>query len=324
MDLKALDSAKYILINNALELLDKIKVLDFLKQPQYLDVICSTFNIKHENMLENMLDILVGEKILSYIDGKYKLNKLEKINYQEQHKFLKEYYPESLEWFNFVHKYSENTLITGTAPELTGFEEEKSIYYWTKIMEQSPYSIRVLAITELYNSLVEGSVILDYGCGSGVGIEQLLELSNKNIKIFGTDPSNKFFANAKIRINKLQLDNKIKINNKDTVEFIKFTDIDNYKGKFDAIFISIIFNHIDQKDYLNVFKKLHLLLKNNGKLVIVQFLDFDKFNRNPIWVMHNIPTHRGYPMKKVFLDNLKSVFNKVDERLNGVITISTK
>ena len=53
MDLKALDSAKYILINNALELLDKIKVLDFLKQPQYLDVICSTFNIKHENKMFN-------------------------------------------------------------------------------------------------------------------------------------------------------------------------------------------------------------------------------------------------------------------------------
>ncbi len=181
-----------------------------------------------------------------------------------------------------------------------------------------------MAITELYKNLKPNALVLDYGCGSGVGLEQLIELSSEPVQLIGTDPSIKFFSEAKSRIKRLNFNDKIRSENKEHVKFEDFHNLDRYRGKFDAIFISIIFNHINQEEHLDVFKQLSTLLKLGGELIIVQLLDFAKHNRNPIWIMHNIPTHKGYPLKEKFITDLKTTFSDVKEYLDGMVTISTK
>lgn len=323
-DLTALAMVKHVMVNYAVDLLDKKRVFASLRNPSTLEAISMECGLKHKKMLENMLDLLVGEGILAFGDGKYSLKELKSTDITEAKRFLSGAYKESLEWIDFVNQFSDKTLTTGIASELTGFEAEKAIYYWNKIMEQGPFSLRVLAITELYKDLGAGAQVLDYGCGSGVGLEQLLELSSKPLQLIGTDPSNKFFSDAKRRIQGLSFDDPVRSANKAKLIFEDFKNLDRYTGKLDAVFISIIFNHIAQAEHIGVFRKLNALLKPGGKLVIVQLIDFGKHNRNPIWVMHNIPTHKGYPMREQFVNDLRAVFGKVDERLDGMITISTK
>ncbi len=323
-DLTALAMVKHVMVNYAVNLLDRKGVFASLKNPNTLEAISKECGLRHKKMLENMLDLLVGEGILAFGEGKYSLKGPTGTDITEAKRFLSGAYKESLEWIDFVNQFSDKTLTTGVASELTGFEAEKAIYYWNKIMEQGPFSLRVLAITELYKGLGAGALVLDYGCGSGVGLEQLLELSNKPLQLIGTDPSNKFFSDAKRRIQGLAFGDSVRSTNKANLVFEDFKNLDRYEGKLDAIFISIIFNHIAQAEHIAVFRKLNALLKPGGKLVIVQLIDFGKHNRNPIWVMHNIPSHKGYPMREQFVNDLRTVFGKVDERLDGMITISTK
>ncbi len=322
-DLKALEMVKIILVDYAISLLEQENVMTLLKTTQTLDDILEKCGLKNKQMLENILDLLVGQDILGYNKGYY-LKPYKKINTVEATNFLNKNYKESLEWVNFVNQYSKNTLITGNPSDLTGFEEKQAVYYWNKIMEQSPYSLRVLAILELYKDLKPNVLILDYGCGGGVSLEQLIELSHIPIQFIGADPSTKFFEEARSRIKKLKFKEAVKIKNQKNVKFESIDSLNNYSGAFDGIFVSIIFNHIKQEDYIDTFKKLSNLLKSGGKLVIVQLMDFGKYDRNPIWIMHNIPSHKGYPMKDRFIHDLNSVFPKVEEQLNGIITISTK
>lgn len=319
-DLNSLTMVKKILVKLAIDLLEKTDVLNFLKTPHNLDAIANKCKLKNKKMLENILDVLVTEKILNYENGYYLPKKIKTIEVSNEEKFLKENYKESLEWVNFVNEYSENTLITGKPSKLTGFEEEKAIYYWNKIMEQSPYSLRTFAIKKAYEDLKPGSLILDYGCGSGVGLEQLIKLADVPVRFIGTDPSKKFFVEAKNRLKKLNF----KKGNKKNTKLIEFKKLNYYKGKCDVVFTSLIFNHVPPEEYVKVFKKINSMLKPHGKFIIVQFLDFEKYNRNPIWIMHNIPTHVGYPMKNRFIRDLKSVFPQVNEYLDGIILVSTK
>ena len=323
-DLLALKSVKPILINLALDLLEEKKVLDLLKTPKGLNEICEEAQIKHEKMLENMLDLLTGENFLEYSSGKYKLLKKDKLPQLEEEQYLKENYSESLEWVYFVNNYSSQTLSTGVPSKLTGFEEEKAIYYWNKIMEQSPYSLREIAIESLLENLDENSLILDYGCGGGVSLQQLIDKTTKRLYFYATDPSTKYFSSARERLKNSESKTKTIEENKNLTQFIDFNEIKSYLGKFDRIFASMVFNHVEEKDYKQVFTTLNELLKKGGKFGMIQFFDFSKFDRNPIWIMHNIPTHKGYPMKEKFISDLKSVFPTVNEQLNGIITISTK
>jgi SAM-dependent methyltransferase len=323
-DLTALAMVRKVMVKYALDIVSKQGIIDYLTTPRDLSQITKVFNIKNTSMLENILDILVGYGILGFGEGKYYFEKNQELNIEEAEEFLRNNYRESLEWIKFVNQYSENTLISGRPSELTGFEEDKSVYYWNKIMEQSPYSLRIVAISELYKDMRPGALVLDYGCGGGVGLEQLISLSTIPLYFIGVDPSEKFFAEAKKRIDGLYFNDLVKENNRKNVVFDDFDNLDKYVNKLDGIFISIIFNHINQEEHVAIFKKLHRLLKTGGKLAIVQLLDFDKFNRNPIWVMHNIPSHKGYPLKGRFVSDLKSVFSKVDEMLDGMVTISTK
>ncbi len=323
-DLQALVMVRQIMVKYAVEILSKNGILEYLSVPRRLDEITEVFKINNKKMLENILDVLVGYGALNYSEYKYYLKTIPDIDIKNAETFLNNNYKESLEWINFVNQYSENTLKSGKPSELTNFEEEKSVYYWNKIMEQSPYSLRVVAITELYRDLKPNSLILDYGCGSGVGLEQLINLSNIQMRFVGVDPSERFFSEAKKRVNKLHFDDSVREENRDCVVFEEFYNLDKYVGRLDGIFISIIFNHISQEDHLEIFRKLHKLLKKGGKLAIVQLLDFDKFNRNPIWIMHNIPSHKGYPLRDKFIEDLKSTFSKVNVMLDGMVTISIK
>ncbi len=324
-DLFAFTAVRSILKEQAQILLTDLNIISLIqKEPASLNKICVRSKVKHKIMLENILDFLVGEKILIFKNKKYSINKLD-TNIPDQHKrFLEENYAESLEWIHFVNQFSKQTLKTGNAPNLTGFENEKAIFYWDKIMEQSPYSLRELAIIELFKNIKENAVVLDYGCGGGIGIEQIIKLSTKDITLFGTDPSKKYFKKATQRIKKIQPKNKTQERNIKKTTFVPFNKIHELDGEIDAIFISIIFNHIPSKDYIKVFKELKKLLNPEGKLYIVQLLDNEKFQRNPIWVMHNIPTHVGYPDKNKFISDLNKVFKKVEDRLDGIITISAK
>ncbi len=323
-DLKALAMVKVVMVRYSMDLLSKKNVFELLKTPHSLESISMSCGLKHAKMLENMLDLLVGEGILSF-DGKgYSVKNLKITDTTEAKRYLSEGYKESLEWIDFVNRFSESTLTTGKASELTGFEEEKAIYYWNKIMEQGPHSLRVIAITELYKDMKPGALVMDYGCGGGVGLEQLLEMSNKPVRLIATDPSTRFFQEAKRRAKALSFSDPVRNQNKKDIVFEGFGGIDKYIGKLDGIFISIIFNHIEEMEHVRIFRMLRSLLKPGGKLVIVQLMDFGKHNRNPIWVMHNIPTHRGYPMRERFVRDLRSVFGSVEERLDGMVTISTK
>jgi len=326
-DIEAFKSSAPLFINKAWNLLEEVGADTLLHNGITVNQLMEEKNIKNKEMLECMLDTLVGSGVLKYKDSKYFFLNSPKPATTEQMDFLQKYYAGSLRWIEFVSSKAKQTLVEGKAPKETGFEHEESLELWDTIMEESPYSGRIITINKFVSELKDDSSVLDLGCGGGIGLEAILRNVNKNIDIVGAEVSKEYLERAKIRIRKISSEttNQLIRDNLNRLQFIHF---DPNKGmpknrKYDAVFISIVLNHIKPEKRGDLFKDIKDLLNENGILALYQLIHQSKFNKNPIcWIMHTVPSHIEYPFREEYIKELKNHFKSVEEFMNGVVVIA--
>ena len=97
--------------------------------------------------------------------------------------------------------------------------------------------------------LPSGASILDLGCGTG---RDSLYFLNHGYNVTAVDGAKEFCEMSSKLLN---------IN----VRKLNFLDLD-YNNEFDGVFACASLLHLDTKDLINVLKKIHTSLKNNGIL----------------------------------------------------------
>ncbi len=327
-DIKAFKASKPEFINRAWNLLLELNLKKEFEKGISINSLKKK-GIKNSKMLECMLDLLVGEKVLKFEKQKYFFVKEPKKITVKEYDYLKKYYPYSVKWADFVYSHAKKTLLTGKTPKKAGFDYEESLELWDGIMEETPYSFRVTAVKKLAKLIKENDDVLDLGCGGGIGLETIILNTNKKINLYGAEVSKKYLERSKKRIKKIEKELKNKIM-KENINNLKLINYNPKKGipkerKYNAIFMSIVLNHIPEKERSAFFKEVKEILKPKGHLIIFQLIHQSKFKRNPIcWLMHVVPTHSEYPFRKTYVKSVKKEFRKVKELLNGVILIAQK
>jgi len=320
-DVKSLKAAKKCYIIYAWELIEDFQLNSFMHQPKTLKEIINFSKIKDEKFIETILDLLVGSKNLKFENNKYSLLKKPNYSIQTELKHLEEHCPGSTEWTHWLRKKSKETLITGKKIHSSSFDEAKGILLWEKLMKESPYSLRQISIHQIANKLKNNNEIIDIGCGGGIGLEEILLTSNEPFNLWGLEVSKNYIDKAKKRIKKIESElseQKLK-NTKNTKFIIKDLTKGPLNKKFDAIFISLVVNHISKADQQKFFKNLKKMMTVNSILVTFQFLNNSKFERSPMWVMHNIPSHKEFPYKEEYIQMLKQIFPIVKTKFGGTI-----
>jgi len=139
---------------------------------------------------------------------------------------------------------------------------------------------KILEIKEL----LEGKDILDFGCGDG-NTARFIEKDISSYNYTGVDISEKSIEEAK----KKQLKN-CNFQKYDGIH-IPFED-----EKFDLIFVSCVFHHIEIKNHLLIFKELYRVLKKDGKLVI---FEHNPLNPLTLKTVHDCPFDVGVNRRNV-------------------------
>jgi len=328
-DANAFSASSPLFIAKAWELLSEMGIDKLVNNGSTFEEIITEKNIKNKNMLECILDTLVTSGVFSYKNEKYYFNKEPTMPTNEQIDFLKNHYKKSLEWVDFVFSKAKITLEQGKAPKETGFDHEKSLELWDNIMEESPYSGRLLTIKKFINNAEEGTKILDLGCGGGIGLEAVLTSTDKKIYLVGAEISSEYLKRAKNRINQLEKSTK-NYNIKDNIKRLKFINYSpeeglKIEGKFDVVFTSLVLNHLTIDERKKLFNSIWNVLRKNGVFASYQLIHISKFQKNPIcWIMHTVPTHVEYPFKDEYISALKDKFSSVEEYLGGVAVIAKK
>lgn len=323
LDAQAFQASKPIFVGRAWDLLKELDLKKGLEDGTSLASLMKK-GIKNERMLECMLDILVTEKVLKFEQGKYFFLKEPEPITKKQFAFLHKHYSGSWVWVDFVTKKTKQTLVTGKPPLDTGFKHETTLDMWDAIMEESPHSFRKMAIEKLVKKLAPNSNILDLGCGGGIGLETILKHANKPLELTGAEVSYKYLERAKKRLTKLYKETNKKIV-KENIKKVKFIAYKVKNGipkeeKFDAVFMSIVLNHVPEKEREQLFSEIKKILKPKGTLMIYQLIHQSKFERNPIcWLMHTVPSHVEYPFREEYVATLKKQFGRVEEHLKGMI-----
>jgi cyclopropane fatty-acyl-phospholipid synthase-like methyltransferase len=322
-DIKSLKSAKVCFTQYAWELIEELQLPPFLEEYKSLTQICKFSEIKDIKFMETILDYLVGEKILSYKQNEYKIENPPKNDITKDLKHLENFCPGSTEWTHWLRKQSKLTLQTGNKFSKSSFDEQKGILLWDKVMQESPYSLRQIAIDQIAPKLKNNNKIIDIGCGGGIGLEEILLRTNNPIQLFGLEVSSKYLNKSKIRLQKLskEFEGQKKINTNNVKFIVKDLTKTKLEENFDAIFISLVVNHIESNEHKKFFENLKSGLSKDGTLVTFQFLNQGKFSRSPMWTMHNIPSHKEFPFKNEFISMLKLVFPKVTVLFGGIIII---
>ena len=136
----------------------------------------------------------------------------------------------------------------------------------------------------MYLKNAQNKVVLDYGCGPGNGIINLI-LNSTPKKIYAVDVSKKAIELAKKRVELHNLKvNFIKINENQKISKIKNNSIDIIK-------CDGVLHHIKDMDF--VLKEFKRILKKNGRINIMVY------NRDSIWYH----LHVGYELihkRKIF------------------------
>lgn len=229
----------------------------------------------------------------------------------------------------FVYSKAKETLVHGAAPKETGFEHEKSLDLWDTIMEESPYAARIIAVRKLAENLKKSAAVLDLGCGGGIGLETILKNTNKEIELSGAEVSKEYLERAKSRIKGIleETDNEVVRGNIGRLQYLQF-DPEKWlpkEKKYDAVFSSIVINHITSEGREELFRNVRDILKDGGVFVIYQLIHQSRFKKNPIcWIMHTVPSHKEYPFREEYVAKLKRVFSSVEELLDGAIVIAKK
>ncbi|MBS3080842.1 class I SAM-dependent methyltransferase [Candidatus Pacearchaeota archaeon] len=142
------------------------------------------------------------------------------------------------------------------------------------------------------NSIKNNFLVLDIGCGNGYYIDLLIKY---NPKYYGVDLSNFSIENLKEKYPKL---------NYYCGDFMHF----NIKKKFDLIIMSEVLEHIENED--KMLKKIHYLLKKDGKLILSVPFDQNLWSRSDELVNHK----RRYTKKY-----LKMIIEKNGFKINDMV-----
>ncbi|MFC2093471.1 class I SAM-dependent methyltransferase [Bacteroidota bacterium] len=158
-----------------------------------------------------------------------------------------------MEKINFdVHAEEYNDIIEKDL-ELFG---EKNSYF-------AEYKSKV--VKEILN--YEPSSILDYGCGIG-----------RNVKYF-----HDFFTDAEVYgcdISEKSLEIAYNINPQAKFFEINDEEIEKHKGKFELIFVSCVFHHIQPALRNKSIDNIYKLLKNKGTLVVFEHNPYNPVTRH--------------------------------------------
>lgn len=117
-------------------------------------------------------------------------------------------------------------------------------------------------------------LILDFGCGAG----QFSTLFNSS-KYYGVDTNKKYIKFCKFN----RKGNFFLIKNYPPYKF--------NKEYFDQILVSAVIHHINNNKLISISKELNKILKNNGKLMIIDH--FTKKNQKNIFCKFLIELDRG-------------------------------
>lgn len=321
-DIKAIKIAGKGYAFYGFELCKKTGIITELeKKPQTVSSLSKKLNLKNTKMLEALLDFLVGKKILEFKENKYSLKGLipQPFTPQEQ-EFIDTQYKGSQDWTLYFYEFAEEALRQGTKHKKTGFDDKKSIDLWDSVMMGPLYSLRKIAVKKLLRGINSNERIVDYGCGSGTSIIEILEKSNKPMEIIGLDTSKEMLKMAEERINLLKTKNgNVKLIKKDLSKAFHFNP------PFDHAFASILINHIPENKREQFYAQIAKSLRPNGKLVIFQLVNKDKFNRIfSDWLLNVVPSHHGFPFLDEYLNQLRKYFSKTEVMLDGMIIIAHK
>lgn len=330
-DVKALKCASKGYTYFAWQLCKDTKIDEILKEkPTSIKDILKKRGVKNKELLECVLDLLVGNKIISYRKGRYYFKKEPPDFYKSgEFFFLQKHYPHSVNWTDVLFSKAEDALMKGRRSAETSFDDKNFLSLWEGIMEESPYSIRKIAIRKFKRHVKDGYEILDLGCGSGVSLEQILwELRKKRVNITGVDASKISLDRAGTRLRKLY-DSTENLLLKENIKRVELKchnlreKMPSHK-KFDLIFMSLLVHHIPKKQRKKFFENLSGILKPNGRVCVFQIIHKSKFERASMWVMHVVPSHEEYPFKDEWLRMFSSVFRKVKYWLDGMIVLAEK
>jgi len=329
MDVKALKYAAEGYKSYAWELCKSVGIDIPLKSGADIEEIMRENEIRNRVFLEHVLDFLTGEGVLEYRNGKYVLvNEPKGFDGSAGHRFLKKYYPNSVEWTNVLRKKSKKTLMTGRKDFSAGFDHKRFLMLWEGIMKESPWSFRRMAIQKFSKKISDGADILDLGCGSGVSTEQILLECRKPVRITGMDQSETSLKRARKRIEDMKTGIKDPVL-KGNLERIRLEKHNVLQGvptrkKYDVIFMSLLLNHVPPERRRGFFINVKKMLKENGAVVVYQIIHQSRFRRAPMWVMHAVPTHRDYPFRDDYLNMLHEVFGEAKPYLGGTIVVCSK
>jgi len=327
-DKKAMEYAGELYAYSGWEFCKNIGIEKFLNEYSTTEEIMEKTGITNKRFLEHLLDFLVGRKVLEYNGGKYKFLKEPRKIDEEKISFLKNSYPNSLNWTNILLSKAKTTLFEGKKHFDAGFDNNEFLKTWDGMMREVPWSFRKIAIQKFMEKISENSEILDLGCGSGVSIEQILLECRKKVSITGMDRSKESIQKAKEKFKALYKEDISPVM-KDNLKRLEFLQHDMLKPlpigkKYDVVFMSLLLNHIPEDKRMHFFEDIKSVLKDNGIVVIYQIIHKSKLERAPMWVIHTVPTHHEFPFKDDYLNTLSSVFSNVTQYLEGTVVIAEK
>ncbi len=325
-DIKVFKYSTNLYAHYAWKLLEETSAASILKKPQTLDEIADKGGIKNGIMLESLLDTLVGRNVLRFENEKYSFHKEPKFS-QNEYDYIASHYPSAVEWSHFLYERAKPCLLEGSDHVDTGFDDDNSLKLWDSILEGPLYAMRQLAISELTKNLNEGAHVADIGSGSGIALVDILSKSDENIELTGFDYSSKMLERNKERIGKFvkKANSDIQRENAKKVQLVRHNLLEDFpRGhSFDAVFISLVINHIPPEKRVMVFDKIKSVMKPDATLVVFQLVNQSRFNKVfSDWLLHVVPSHKGFPVKDEFITMLSDKFDIERVSFRGNITVA--